>query len=103
MEACEDSHAALGTGDHVQGLSKPIGPFARLNETPFTKIATGFMNAQDLRYVLITPARNEEAFLENTILSVVAQTTTPLKWVIVSDGSTDRTDDIVKSYVRQHD
>ena len=49
-------------------------------------------------YVLITPAYNEEAFIEKTLQSVVAQTILPLKWVIVSDGSTDRTDDIVKKY-----
>jgi biofilm PGA synthesis N-glycosyltransferase PgaC len=53
-------------------------------------------------YVLITPARNEEAFLEETIRSVVTQTVLPRKWVIVSDGSTDRTDDIVRAYVRDH-
>lgn len=50
-------------------------------------------------YVLITPARNEEAFIEWTIRSMVAQTVKPLRWVIVSDGSTDRTDEIVKSYL----
>src|SRR2546426_1031255 len=48
-----------------------------------------------LSYVLITPARNEEAHIERTIKSVVSQTLRPLKWVIVSDGSTDRTDEIV--------
>ena len=47
-------------------------------------------------YVLITPARNEAAFIELTIQSVVGQTILPLKWIIVSDGSTDGTDDIVK-------
>ncbi len=56
-----------------------------------------------LRYALITPARNEERYLEQTIRSVVAQTVRPLKWVIVSDGSTDRTDDIVRQYAAQHD
>ena len=54
-------------------------------------------------YVLITPARNEEAFIERTIQSVVAQTVRPLKWIIVSDGSTDRTDEIVHRYVVRHD
>ncbi len=49
-------------------------------------------------YVLITPARNEAQFIEMTIKSVVAQTVRPLKWVIVSDGSTDGTDDIVRKY-----
>lgn len=53
-------------------------------------------------YALITPARNEEAFIELTIKSVVAQTILPLKWVIVSDGSTDGTDDIVKKYATEH-
>jgi glycosyltransferase involved in cell wall biosynthesis len=61
------------------------------------------MKTHRLKYVLITPARNEEAFLENTIRSVVAQTNRPLKWIIVSDGSTDGTDDIVESYARQLD
>jgi glycosyltransferase involved in cell wall biosynthesis len=51
-----------------------------------------------LSYVLITPARNEESYIEKTIRSVIAQTVAPMKWVIVSDGSTDRTDQIVVSY-----
>ena len=41
------------------------------------------------KYVLITPARNEVKFIELTLKSMVAQTAPPLKWVIVSDGSTD--------------
>lgn len=54
------------------------------------------------RYVLITPARNEADFIELTIKSVIAQTELPLKWVIVSDGSTDGTDDIVSEYAAQY-
>jgi biofilm PGA synthesis N-glycosyltransferase PgaC len=49
-------------------------------------------------YVLITPARNEADYIELTLKSVVSQTVRPLKWVIVSDGSTDGTDDIVRKY-----
>jgi poly-beta-1,6-N-acetyl-D-glucosamine synthase len=52
-----------------------------------------------LRYVLITPARNEAAYIEKTIQSVIAQTVLPERWVIVSDGSTDGTDAIVQSYL----
>jgi glycosyltransferase involved in cell wall biosynthesis len=52
-----------------------------------------------LSYVLITPARNEAQFIELTLQSVVSQTVLPLRWVIVSDGSTDGTDDIVKKYM----
>ena len=49
-------------------------------------------------YVLITPARNEAQFIESTLKSMVGQIYRPLKWVIVSDGSTDGTDDIVRKY-----
>jgi poly-beta-1,6-N-acetyl-D-glucosamine synthase len=51
-----------------------------------------------LEYVLVTPARNEGAFIENTIRSVIAQTVLPKRWIIVSDGSTDDTDAIVEKY-----
>jgi biofilm PGA synthesis N-glycosyltransferase PgaC len=53
-------------------------------------------------YVVITPARNEAQFIELTLQSMVAQTRRPLKWVIVSDGSTDGTDDIVRKYAGDH-
>jgi biofilm PGA synthesis N-glycosyltransferase PgaC len=53
-------------------------------------------------YVLITPARNEAQFIELTIRSVVGQTVRPLKWVIVSDGSTDGTNEIVTKYLPDH-
>jgi len=59
-------------------------------------------NTDKLTYVLITAARNEELYIENTIRSVISQTNRPEKWVIVSDGSTDRTDDIVKRYLPEH-
>jgi biofilm PGA synthesis N-glycosyltransferase PgaC len=49
-------------------------------------------------YVLITPARNEAAYIELTLKSVVSQSVRPVKWVIVNDGSTDGTDDIVRKY-----
>ncbi len=53
-------------------------------------------------YVLITPARNEEAFIENTIESMIHQTVLPSKWVIVDDGSIDKTPDIVRRYLARH-
>jgi biofilm PGA synthesis N-glycosyltransferase PgaC len=54
------------------------------------------------RYVLITPARNEAQFIGLTLQSVIGQTWLPCRWVIVSDGSTDGTDDIVREYVVKH-
>lgn len=55
-----------------------------------------------LTYVIITPARNEAATIEGTIRSMAQQTRPPLAWVIVSDGSTDGTEEIVKRYLPQH-
>ena len=60
------------------------------------------MNPLSLTYAIITPARNEAAFIELTIKSVIGQTVLPLKWVIVSDGSTDGTDEIVRKYAVEH-
>ncbi|HTS12552.1 MAG TPA: glycosyltransferase family 2 protein [Candidatus Limnocylindrales bacterium] len=54
-------------------------------------------------YVLVTPARNEEAFIEKTIESVTSQTLRPLKWVIVNDGSTDATAQIIGRFAALHD
>lgn len=59
--------------------------------------------SQDGRpYVLVTAAYNEEALIESLIASVISQSVLPLKWVIVSDGSTDRTDEIVLDYTKLH-
>src|SRR6185503_4001121 len=55
-----------------------------------------------LQYVLITPARNEAAYIEKTIQSMIAQTILPARWVIVSDGSTDGTDEIVEKYAQRY-
>ncbi|MGA8671368.1 MAG: glycosyltransferase family A protein [Terracidiphilus sp.] len=58
--------------------------------------------SEKLRYVIITPARNEEKFIELTLKSMAAQTYPPLRWVIVSDGSIDRTDEIVGGYANRY-
>jgi biofilm PGA synthesis N-glycosyltransferase PgaC len=55
-----------------------------------------------LSYVLITPAHNEEKYIEGTIQSVIKQTILPVKWVIVSDGSTDDTEKIISKYTESH-
>jgi glycosyltransferase involved in cell wall biosynthesis len=58
--------------------------------------------AKDLRYILITPSRNEARFIEKTLDSVVSQTVLPLKWVVVNDGSTDTTAEIVARYAERY-
>ncbi len=55
------------------------------------------------KYILITSARNEQDYIEETIKSVVTQNLKPLLWIIISDGSTDGTDDIVKRYAAQYE
>jgi poly-beta-1,6-N-acetyl-D-glucosamine synthase len=55
-----------------------------------------------MKYVLVTPARNEEACLEKTIQSVLSQTVLPERWIIVNDGSTDRTGVIAEKYRSVH-
>lgn len=56
----------------------------------------------NVRYIIISPARNEQRYIEKTIRSVVSQTIKPLRWVIVNDGSTDNTEDIIRSYSQNH-
>jgi biofilm PGA synthesis N-glycosyltransferase PgaC len=53
-------------------------------------------------YVLVTPVKNEEKLIGITIESVVRQTIRPAEWVIVSDGSTDRTEEIVRTAAQEH-
>jgi glycosyltransferase involved in cell wall biosynthesis len=65
--------------------------------------AAGISNRASLPgYVVLTAAYNEERFIERTIQSILAQTILPARWVIVSDGSTDRTDEIVCGYCARH-
>lgn len=61
-----------------------------------------FHSRQIRKYVLITAAHNEQEFIEQTLRSVVAQTVQPQQWVIVSDGSTDGTDELVAHYAAAH-
>jgi len=60
------------------------------------------MSPNGLTYVLITPARNEKDFIELTIKSVIEQTIRPVRWMIISDGSTDGTDEVIKGYTGHH-
>jgi glycosyltransferase involved in cell wall biosynthesis len=54
------------------------------------------MNART-DYVVITPARNEAERIEGTIQAVASQTIRPREWVVVDDGSTDGTGEILDS------
>lgn len=56
-----------------------------------------------MQFVIITPAHNEQDFIKYTIESVLSQTIRPDRWVIVDDGSSDRTSQIVNSYAQQYE
>ena len=53
------------------------------------------MKTETIQYVIITPVRDEEKHLRNTIESIARQTVLPAKWVIVNDGSSDSTGAII--------
>jgi biofilm PGA synthesis N-glycosyltransferase PgaC len=72
-------------------VTKPVSP------------AGGPARAEDLRLALVTPARNEAAFIEQTMISVIKQSVRPIKWVIVSDGSSDGTNEIIAKYSDRYD
>lgn len=55
-----------------------------------------------MKILIITPVRNEEKYLETTIRSMISQSLLPYKWIIVDDGSTDRTKDIILHYKKDN-
>ncbi|WP_242500638.1 glycosyltransferase family 2 protein [Tropicimonas sp. IMCC6043] len=57
----------------------------------------------DRSYVLISPCRNEAEFMRRTLDSVIAQSLPPALWVIVDDGSSDETPEILADYTARHD
>jgi len=60
------------------------------------------MNIQEIKYVIIIPARNEEKFINKTIQSIVSQTITPQMLVIINDGSVDKTPDIIDKWAAKY-
>lgn len=53
------------------------------------------------KYLIISPCRNEEQYMRETLDSVCKQTVTPEKWIIVDDGSTDKTAVILEEYANR--
>lgn len=92
----EKAQSTLGTLRRVRqrGLRR------RRVVTPMTSPEPPAMTGR--RYVLVTPARNEASGIAATLESVLAQHERPVRWVVVSDGSTDGTDAIVAAYAARH-
>jgi glycosyltransferase involved in cell wall biosynthesis len=58
--------------------------------------------AQANKYVIITPAHNEQSYINYILESVVSQTSLPIQWIIVDDGSTDDTGKIIQKYCEKY-
>src|SRR5947207_15717509 len=75
----------------------PSAALREAHDAPSRRTPPG-TRAGQMTYVLITSAKNEQAFIGRTLDSVVAQTLLPERWIIVDDGSSDRTAAIVADY-----
>ncbi len=60
------------------------------------------MEISKIKYVIISPCRNEEKFMRRTLDSVLAQSVKPDLWIVVDDGSTDSTSQILSEYAEHH-
>ncbi len=60
------------------------------------------MLENNIKYIIITPAYNEAAYIECTIRGVLAQSVLPYKWLIVDDNSTDDTAKIIQQYTAKY-
>jgi len=60
------------------------------------------MKTKQNRIIIISPVRDEEEYLEGTINSLINQTIKPIEWIVVDDGSTDRTAEIVQKAAQDH-
>jgi glycosyltransferase involved in cell wall biosynthesis len=55
------------------------------------------------KYIVITPVRDEAAHISRTIGSMAQQTILPVKWIIINDGSTDNTPQILHAASKRYD
>ncbi len=60
------------------------------------------MDNDKIKYIIISPVRDEGKYIEFTLKSVIGQTVKPVEWIIVDDGSTDDTGEIIEEYSKKH-
>ena len=53
-------------------------------------------------WVAVTPARDEAANIPRLAASLAAQTEPPRRWIVVDNGSTDGTPEVVEAFAREH-
>jgi biofilm PGA synthesis N-glycosyltransferase PgaC len=56
-----------------------------------------------VKYLVITPVKDEERYVEHTLRSMTSQTMKPVRWIIVEDGSSDRTPDLIEPFARDYE
>lgn len=61
------------------------------------------MDKNNIKYIVVTPVRDEVEYIEKTIISMISQTIQPLEWWIVDDGSSDGTKEIIQKYAESYD
>jgi len=74
-----------------------------MNETEANNNSTPSQDGDASRYLVVMPCRNEEDHVGRTIETMIAQTLLPALWIIVDDGSSDRTPEILKKAAEEHD
>lgn len=92
----------VGPRPSVPGTTSPAMP---RNNLPARRGVLGpadpGRNVKGRRYAVITPARDEEDYAEVTLASIAAQTEPPALWIIVDDGSSDRTPAILERWQKK--
>ena len=104
---CSDTDIAAGPlNAHTDSKGTPLGPVAQDGVgsamDPRGHAGRRSESAIGSRYVLVTAAYNEERHIADTLQSVTNQSLPPRRWVVVSDASTDRTDEIVRSWAARN-
>ena len=54
------------------------------------------------RLLVISPVKDEAQYIDRTIRSMIGQTHRPSLWIIVDDGSSDRTGEIAEAAAKDH-
>src|SRR6202140_5917856 len=60
------------------------------------------MSVSGTNYVVISPVRDEEAYIRFTVDCMARQTIVPKEWVVINDGSSDKTGEILDEYAQQY-
>ena len=98
--------AGLNSNYRSIGKTPPVSPMIRSTVSHDKVVAAstaGATRQREGRYAMVTPVYNEVRYIGAMIESVLSQTIQPARWIIVDDGSTDGTADLVASYAERYE